>query len=185
MQNLAVARRYARALYDLAAEQQIIDAIEQDLGRVMQQMAENRELKQVIEHQAISPRAKWELVRQAFTDQIGAVTLNFLGVVVQRRRELYLAAMLEEYTRLADEGRGRVEVRVRAAVEMPAESRDNLMQALQNRLGKTVKLSAELDPRLMGGVVVQVGDTLIDGSIRTRLKRIGQRLRRVRVKEQG
>lgn len=185
MLNLAVARRYAQALFDLAREQDQLDQVEQDLQLVVGQIEENPEVGEVLKHRLIAAAVKMDLVRQVFAGRVSPLTLNFLGVVTRRRREFHLTEMFEQYRILANEARGLTEVSLRTAAEVPEENLAALRDALASHLGKQVTLKTALDPELMGGVVVQVGDTLMDGSVRTRLKRLGDRLRRARVKEQG
>lgn len=176
MLNTAVARRYAQALFSLAQEKAMMDQVESDLGIIMQRLADNANIRRVVEHQDIAPERKVALVQQVFGGTVSPLTLNFVCVVVSKRREDHLREMYKQYVELANDQRGVLEAEVRSAVAMSPEQIDALASRLGNRLGKTLRLQAKVEPELMGGIVVRVGDTLLDGSVRTRLKRLRERL---------
>jgi len=168
----AVARRYAQALFSLAQEKGLMDQIEGDLALVVQTLRDNADVRRVVQHQDIPPESKVRLVREVFQSRVNPLTVNFLGVVLVKRREEYLPDIYERYVESANVVRGVVEAEVRSAVPLAAEQAEALAQRLGARLGKTLKLSTRVDAGLMGGVVVRVGDTLLDGSVKTRLQRM-------------
>ena len=172
----AVARRYAQALFGLAQEKGMMDQIEGDLALVVQTLRENSDVQRVVQHQDIPPEAKIRLVKEIFQGKVSPLTLNFLGVVLSKRREEYLPDIYNRYLEQANITRGVVEAEVRSAVPLAQEQTEALAQRLGTKLGKTLKLKTRVEPALMGGIVVRVGDTLLDGSVRTRLQRLRERL---------
>lgn len=176
MLTASVARRYARALFELARERGQVEAIGRDLEQVVRTLESRQDLRALWEHQEVSPRVKQAMIRQEFGDKVSELVLNFLAVVTTRRREAWLGRMLAEYTALADEALGQVEVEVRSAAPLPIETLAELKIRLGQRLGKEVRLTQKVDPDLLGGVVLRVGDVLMDGSVRTQLKRMKERL---------
>jgi len=176
MLSQAVSRRYARALFELAQEKGLLDQVEHELDLVMQMVNADGYLQAVMADVMISPAKKHELVERLFGGKVSPLVLNFLHVVVQKRREANLPAMYREFQDLANEAHGVVEVEVRSAVPLPAETAQNLEVKLVDRLGKRVKFRTQVAPELIGGLVVRVGDTLMDGSVRTRLRRMRERL---------
>nr|PZN42818.1 MAG: F0F1 ATP synthase subunit delta [Bacillota bacterium] len=176
MLSASVARRYARALFDLARERGQVEEVGREVEQVVEAMRASRELRGLWEHQEVSPRLKCALLEQHFKGKVSDLVLHFLFLLVAKRREVWLPRILREYVALADEALGRVEVEVRSAVPLPDEVLDRLAERLRQRLGKEVRFVRRVDPSLLGGLVVRVGDVLMDGSVRTQLRRMQQRL---------
>lgn len=178
MANHAVARRYARALFELAQEKGLLDQVEKELEMVAEMIRTNLKLRWVMNDVMTSPEVKSRLIEELFKGKVSDLVLRFLLVVVRKRREAYIPEMYRAYVDLANEARGIVEVEVRSAVPLDEEIARNLEQKLVARLGKRVKFQTQVAPELIGGLVVRVDDTLMDGSVRTRLARMRERLTR-------
>lgn len=176
MATVAVARRYARALFELAQEKGLIDQVDHELGLVISMIDSNRQLKTVMDDVLIAPEAKRDLVAKLFQGKVSELVLNFMLLVVRKRRETHFPDMYRAYLDLANEARGIVEVEVRSAVALPEETVQRLETKLVDRLGKRVKFQTQVAPELLGGLVVRVGDELMDGSVKTRLNRMRDRL---------
>lgn len=178
MLNMAVARRYAQALFDLAQEKGQIEQVDGEFSMVVNMIEGNRQLKAVIDDVLIAPAVKRDLVEKLLSGKVSALLMNFLKLVVRKRRESFLPQMYRAYLDLANEARGIVEVEVRSAVSLPDVTLQQLEGKLVARLGKRVKFSTQVAPELLGGLVVRVGDELMDGSVKTRLHRMHDRLLR-------
>jgi len=176
MLSHAVSRRYARALFELAQEKGLLDQINRELELVVNMYEADSFLRAFMNDVMISPSKKREVLRDAFEGKVSPLMLNFLYVVVQKRREPYLPSMYRAFQDLANEALGVVEVEVRSAVPLAEETARNLEARLSTKLGKRVKLRTQVAPELIGGLAVRVGDTLMDGSVRTRLRRMHERL---------
>lgn len=176
MLNHAVARRYATALFELAQEKNQIDQIEQELDVVIGVIDANRRLKAIIDDVLIAAEVKQDLLKKLFVDKVSPLLLNLLQVVARKRRESYLPDIRRAYVDLANQARGLVEVEVRSAVPLGEETLAKLEGRLLSRLGKRVRFSTQVAPELVGGLVVRVGDQLMDGSVKTRLQRMRERL---------
>jgi F-type H+-transporting ATPase subunit delta len=176
MLNQAVARRYARALFDLAREKGLVDQVDQELGLVVSMIQQNPRLRAVMDDVLIVPEVKRDLVGKLFTGKVSQLVMNFLFVVIAKRREAYIPQMYRAYLDLANEARGIVEVEVRSAVPLPDQTLQALEAKLAKRTGKRVKFQTQVVPELIGGLVVRVGDQLMDGSVKTRLRRMHERL---------
>jgi F-type H+-transporting ATPase subunit delta len=176
MLNSAVARRYARAIFELAQEKGVVDQIGRELELVASLFETNREFRAVMNDVLIAPQVKREMLNKLLLGKVSDLTMNFLNVVVRKRREAYLPQMYRAYQDLANEALGIVEVEVRSAVQLPEETVRNLEAKLVSRLGKRVKFQTQVAPELIGGLVVRVGDLLMDGSVKTRLARMHDRL---------
>ncbi|HLO02008.1 MAG TPA: ATP synthase F1 subunit delta [Symbiobacteriaceae bacterium] len=174
--NLAVARRYAQALFELAQEKGLMDQVDAELGSVTAAIEGNALLKAAMADVLLQPAVKQNLIEKLFASQVSELVKNFLYLVVRKRREAHLAAIYQAYLDLANAARGVVEVEVRTAVALDNETATRLESNLVAKLGKQVKFKTQVAPELKGGLVVRVGDELLDGSVATRLKRLHERL---------
>jgi len=176
MLSHAVARRYARALFELAQEKGLLEQTQRELELVVHMYESNSYLRGFMNDVMIAPSRKREVLKNTLEGKVSPLMLNFLYVVVQKRREPYLPSIYRAFQDLANEALGVVEVEVRSAVPLAEETARNLEARLTAKLGKRVKLSTQVAPELIGGLAVRVGDTLMDGSVRTRLRRMHERL---------
>ncbi|BAD39073.1 F0F1 ATP synthase subunit delta [Symbiobacterium thermophilum] len=176
MMNHAVARRYARALFELAQEKGLLDQVNRELELVVSMYETDSYLRAFMNDQRISPSQKRKVLASVLEGKVSPLVLHFLYVVVQKRREPHLPSMYRAFQDLANEAMGVVEVEVRSAVPLAEETARNLEAKLTTKLGKRVKLRTQVAPELIGGLAVRVGDTLMDGSVRTRLRRMHERL---------
>lgn len=174
--NLAVARRYAQALFELAQEKALMDQVDQELNLVVTTIEANAPLRAAMADVLLQPEVKQNLIGKLFATEISELVKNFLFLVIRKRREANLEAIYQAYLDLANQARGVVEVEVRTAVPLEQATADRLQANLVTKLGKQVKFKTQVAPELMGGLVVRVGDELLDGSVASRLKRIHERL---------
>lgn len=174
--NQSVARRYARALFDLAQEQNLVDQVERELDLVLRSIEGSKELRLALELRTVSSETKHDVIKKVFAGKVSALALNFLHVLIAKRREQALAAVQAEFVALANNLRGVMEVEVRSAVALDTGVIASLQAKLAARFGKQVKVQTRVEPDLVGGLVVRVGDQLLDGSVKTRLQRIKSRL---------
>jgi F-type H+-transporting ATPase subunit delta len=176
MAELAVVRRYARALFDTAHRAGAVDQIETDLKAVDQVLRATPRFSRVLRAPTVSVDQKKELVQRVFGTRLSPLAARFLTLVVERRRETILNDVYSEFSRLANEERNILAVQVTAATPLTDQERDALAAALTRRTGKTVTLELSIDPQIMGGLLLRMGDTVIDGSIRSRLNQLRARL---------
>lgn len=172
MSRQIVASRYAEALFALAQEQDLIAPVERDLTLLANTLAEHQELDQVLQHRRIESRDKYSLLEELFGKEFHELTLNFLGVLLEKRREGYLADIITGFRREVDLARGILEAEIRTAVELPPEGKEALAAGLTKATGKEMRFEYRVEPELVAGAVLRIGDKVIDGSIATRLKRL-------------
>jgi F-type H+-transporting ATPase subunit delta len=175
----AVAGRYAEALYEIALKENLVDQLEAELKAVVDVFNKSEQLKKVLFHPRITAAEKKEVLASLFKDQISEIALDFLGLVVDRQREIYIADITAYFTGLANKARNISDVQVTSAVELTKEEKKKLAAAMAKSTGKKVRLSFDVDQGLLGGVVVRAGDKVIDGSVRTRLQTLREQLRQI------
>lgn len=175
----AVAGRYAEALYDIALKQNLVDKIEAELKAVEVIFSENIDLQKVLYHPQITAADKKELLNKLFNGKVSEVTGNFLALLVDRRREAFFGDIVAEFVSLANVVRNIVAAQVASAVQLNDKEKGNLDRILAKLTGKKVQTSYAVDPSLIGGVVVRIGDKIIDGSIKTRMANLKERLKAI------
>jgi len=180
----SLAHVYAGALLDLAFEKGVhaevlaeLKAFEQVLGRVPQFVA-------FLNTPRIRREAKADVLAKVFGNRVSDYTLNFFRVVVDKRRQHLLPKMIAAFVDGYHERMGEVVVQVQSAVALEDGQKQRLARALKKKFDKEVILEERVNPRLLGGLVMRVGDTRIDGSLRSRLEAVGARLEAARVRSQ-
>jgi F-type H+-transporting ATPase subunit delta len=176
-QHAAVARRYARALHDLAAEARRAEPVAEELAGFEQLLGRDRELREVLLRPWVKASTKRAIVLEVASRlDVSPLTRNFLALVAQRRRLDALGEILEAYRARVDEAAGRIRARVRSAAPLADGERAALRERLGRRLGKTVLLDTEVDPALLGGFVAEVGSQVLDMSVAGQLSALGERI---------
>ncbi|MGQ9455718.1 MAG: F0F1 ATP synthase subunit delta [Armatimonadota bacterium] len=169
-------RKYAMALLNAAHKSNVVDQVESDLGLVSYVLESEPNLLRVVSSPTISRRRKKAILEDIFGGRIHPLTQSFLDLLVEKSREEILSAIEPEYVELANSFRGVVKAEVTAAVELLAEERERLVRKLSEITDKKIVLLTQVDPSIIGGLIVKIGDTLIDGSIRCQLAAIKSRL---------
>jgi len=177
MINGALVRRYSQALFNIASETSL-DPIDNDLRELTKLVEENGEVKSVLLHPHISVKEKKSVMDKLLGEDFGATTRHFLYLLIDKKRESLLPFIQREFTRLADEARHVVEAKVSSAMALSASQLDDLKQAIGRKTGKDVRIVSEVRAELIGGILIQVGDSVMDGTIAHALERMRVDLRR-------
>lgn len=176
MKDVRVARRYAAALFGIADRDDIIDSVGSDLALIERYLADVPYLRAVLMQPLASEAHKQKVVTDAFSDRVTATSLSFLNLLIRKRRETLIEECIRDYRALVAARNNTVEALAHSAVPLSETQRVKLTESLSRLTGKDVLLTAEVDSNMLGGVVVRVGDTIIDGSVRGRLQRLEQQL---------
>ncbi|MBI3297558.1 MAG: ATP synthase F1 subunit delta [Elusimicrobia bacterium] len=173
LSDRALARRYASALYLSAAGAQESEKVGAELARASRalaaRMAEFR-------HPRTSTADKKAALRAELGDTVSKRVLRFLELLIEKKRFALLPAMAGDFQRLSDEGAGLVHASVKTARPLTEVDSKLLSERLGAFLGKRVLLDVKEDPELMAGVSVRVGDWVLDGSLKGKLRALGARL---------
>jgi F-type H+-transporting ATPase subunit delta len=169
----AIARRYAKALIELATEEDAIEKYYGELTDIESLIAACPEVSAVFSSPAFTLGAKKELLKDIVGRlPISGTVSNFLFVLLQNNRLDQLSQIIAGYRAFADELSGVLRGTVTSALPLEEAQISALRTALEKSTGKKIMLGVELDQSLIGGVVSRVGDKVFDGSIRTQLDRI-------------
>ena len=168
-----LAGRYAVALFELAQEQDALDAVAGDLHTLRDLLAGSADLERLIRSPVLSREEQARAIT-AVGERAGfaPLTLQFLGLLAHKRRLFALPDVIAAYDAMLAEHRGEVGAEVVSAVPLSPEQLESVERQLTAAVGQTVKLSTAVDPNLLGGLVVRVGSRMIDASIRTKLHQL-------------
>jgi F-type H+-transporting ATPase subunit delta len=172
----AIARNYAEALLALAAKENARDAYGALIGGLADVLERDETFKRFLEAPQVSSAKKNEVLGKALAERAPAMFVRFLQKMVTNGRQMLLGAVANEYGNLRDAEEGRVHARVTVSREMSDADRDALAASLTKAMGKTVVPHLTVNPAILGGVVVRIGDTVMDGSVRRRLTALRARM---------
>ncbi len=176
MRDTTIARNYAETLLVLATRAEDLRGWGKMLSDVASAMRENPTLRLFLESPRISAAEKNAVIAKAFQDQMPRLMLRFFQTLVTHRRQMLIPEISEEYLNLVDAAEGRIHARVTVARETDDAGRSAIAAQLSRVFGKEVVPHVSVDPAIMGGVVVHVGDTVLDGSVRRRLASLRRRM---------
>ena len=176
MSDLIIARRYARALYEQAQQDGVLDAVDADMAVIRETLEASRDLNRFFRSPIISREKKQAVVTSLVETQQRPTTLRFLELLVDKKREDLVPEIVAAYRALRDEQEGVVEAHVKTALPLSDEEERTLTTALERMTEQKVRLDVERDPELVGGVVIRVGDTVYDGSVRNKLANLREQL---------
>jgi F-type H+-transporting ATPase subunit delta len=162
---LSVASTYAEALYEAAAETRAVREVAEGLAAFVAAVAEVPELRHALHDPELGGPEKKALV-VSLAEGGHRVLVNFLQVLIDRRRIDELAEIAEAFADLVAKAEGRVEVEAVTAVPLSDELRTQLVDRIQSQTGREVSLTERVDPEIVGGLMLVVGGLLIDGSVR-------------------
>ncbi|WIV12180.1 F0F1 ATP synthase subunit delta [Proteiniborus sp. MB09-C3] len=177
-----IGKRYAEALYEVALELDKLEEFKEEIKAISQILKSEPKLKTIFEHPKLSKDEKKDIINSIFKERVSQEILNLCYIVIDKGRETHLTGISEEYTRLSNEKQGIVEARAITAVPMEDEEMKKLEKQLSKKLDKKVLLSNEIDSTVMGGVLVKIGDKIIDSSIKGRFEELYKDLNNVRVR---
>ncbi|MDQ3674795.1 MAG: ATP synthase F1 subunit delta [Gemmatimonadota bacterium] len=178
MNDATIGRNYAETLLVLArrngeAAQEEWGALIEEIGTAMR---ENQNLRTFLESPKISAGQKIDVLGKALDKRVPRPFLKFLEILVGKRRQMLIPSIAAEYRALIDASEDRVHANVTVAREPAASERDALTRQLSRLYGKRVVAHITTNPAILGGVIVKVGDTVMDGSVRRRLASLKNRM---------
>jgi F-type H+-transporting ATPase subunit delta len=174
--NETIARNYAATLFDLAQRHEGLEAFAGGMDMVVGLLDQNRKFKVFLETPRIADRDKKALLMKVFGEDLPRPLLNFLQVVIDKRRQRVLGDIGQEFRALLDEKMGRAHVSVVVARTLNDDAIEQLSQKLSALLGKDAIPHIRVKPEILGGVHLKSGDTVYDGTLRRRIKQLRRQL---------
>ena len=172
-----VAQVYSRSLFEVASEQGKIDRIRDELGAFADALAQNRELAVFFFSPYFSTQEKEDGLARTVVDA-DETFVNFLGVLIQNHRLPLIHRIRRQFDVLWDHENKRLPVEVTSAVELERSVVEALEARIREQTGQNVQLESKVDPDILGGVVLRVGNSILDASVRNRLEQLRREVAR-------
>jgi len=166
-----IAQVYARSLFQVAQEQDKLDVVREQLGEFADALAGSRELEVFFFSPYFSTEEKKDGLRRAL-DGEDEVVRNFLELLIENHRMPAVFRTRRAYDRMWEEANRLLPVQITSAVELDASVAERIGDEIGRQTGRTVQLTSTVDPDVIGGIVLRVGNSILDASIRTRLEHL-------------
>ena len=171
-----IANRYAEALFQLSEEENITKEIYNELHDVVEVIKNNKELDNVLKSPLVAKNEKTQLIEALFNNKINNDLKNFLKILVEKGRISSLKSIELTFKELLNDKHNIIEGTVISAIALTEKQVKELEEKLSKKYNKNVTLENEVDQSILGGVLVRLGNTQIDGSVKTRLNNIKDNL---------
>jgi len=181
MISAEVAKRYAHGLFLLALEKNVIDSIAEEMKQIDDLLTADRSLLNFLAAPQVSDQDKAAVVRSVFSGKVSRMLEEFLLIVIGKHRNNYLHEIAEAFDELVLDYKGFVKTRVVTAVPLTEPEKKSLVERLEKKSGKKVMAIAEVDASIIGGVIVFLGDQIIDKSVKHQLDLLRDELQAVKV----
>jgi F-type H+-transporting ATPase subunit delta len=176
MNDVTIGRNYAETLLILAKREGEQEEWGTLIESIAEAMREDQTLRTFLESPKLAASRKIEILTKALGKRVPPVFLRFLETVIMKRRQMVIPEIASEYRALIDESEDRVHANVTVVREPAEPERDALKRQLSRLFGKRVVPHFSINPAILGGVIIKVGDTVIDGSVRRRLATLRSRM---------
>lgn len=176
MANETVARRYATAVLQLAAERKNVAETSRDLHRVAGAIAADETTREFFVSPVVDRAEKEQLLLRAFQSRVGEVTLHTLLLLVRKRREALLGEIVKQFDALEMQSRGVESLTVASAKPLPKDELAAIVTRLERAYGRRFEVTERVAPDLIGGIRITMGDRRIDGTVAGRLDELSRTL---------
>lgn len=171
-----VIQGYAAAIFEVAKGEGALDQVEDELFRFARTVEQESKLREALQDQAIPPELRAKVVAELLGKRTSPHTVTLLQFVIAAGKARQLSQIVDALVKKSAEDRSRTVAEVRAATPLGEEQRTKLREAIERATGQQVELKVLVDPSVLGGLLVRVGDQVFDGTIRNRLQLAKERL---------
>ena len=165
MRQTRISTRYAKALFDLTIEQQILEQATSDMKLVISVCKENKDFKLLLKSPIINSKKKIAILKALFEKHIQKISLQFLLIITNKRREIYIESIAEEFINLYKEYKNITITYLKTAVKIDNNTRKTILDIMKQQTGGEIELIEEVKKELLGGFVLDFGDKKYDASI--------------------
>ncbi len=181
MLKRAIGTRYARALFDLANKNGKLAEIEKDYPVIINMITENSDLKSFLFHPAIGNTEKKALLEKLLKNSVSDLFADFVNMLVDKNREPYIELIWEDFKILLMDHNKQETAKIYTPFELSPELKSSIAAGLSKSTGKKVEINEVVDSSLIGGIKVQIGDKVFDGSIKSSLAQLSEALHSAKV----
>lgn len=176
-----VSSRYSEALFDLAIEEEKVDEFYETLLSIKEVFLTNDDFNEVLMHPEITLQEKVSLIKSVF-NEIEKTIINFLLVIIEKNRAKDIVAIIDDFEVFYNEYRNIENAVVYSVVKLKKAQITKLEKQLSNKFSKTVRVTNIIDESIVGGIRVVINNTVIDTSVKTRIKDLGEAIHKVQLK---
>lgn len=176
-----VAHKYASALFMSARERGLIDQAYEQFDALARMFEKDRSLLNFLSSPRIEDEQKHTLIKNVFGSRMDTLFVEYLSLLVRKRRAHYLPEIIDELNRQIEFEKGINRVTVITAVPLDAAEEQKLIPGLQAKSGGTVQLEKKVNPAIMGGMIIVMHDQIVDGSVSHGLSQVEQSLQKIKV----
>ena len=176
MDQSAITVRYAKAFFASAKEKKQLDKLKADIGAVLEVCQSSDDFILLLESPIVKTSKKAALIKKIFEGKINELTLNFLMLVVQNKREVHIPGICRNFLDLSRKDQNIRSAVLTTAAEVDAPTIEKIKTLLQKELNASVELSTRIKPEILGGLVLRLDDKQYDASVASQLKKIKQNL---------
>ncbi len=177
--SLAV-KKYANALFETACEEKCLDEIYEQFRQIYTELCGNKEFEKILHTEILSVKEKDSIFENALKDGNGYL-LNFLKMLTERERTGELREMFVEFEELYKKEKNILEVSAITAIALSKQEEDHIREMLGKKYGKTIYLTCTVDESILGGMVLYVGDTVLDASLRAKLNGLRNNMKQIKL----
>jgi F-type H+-transporting ATPase subunit delta len=170
MKNTRLAHRYAKALFDLAVEQNIVDQVYQDAILIKDVCQENKSFLHLLASPIIKTDKKQAIVREIFSKHIHKVTSSFLQIIIKKRREYYISQIVLQYIDHYKAYKSIEVISITSANTLDETTREKILKKLKTFITKEIELIEIVDPAIIGGFIIQYQDNKYDASVSNKIQ---------------
>ena len=175
-----ISDRYASALYDLAAEKKIVDAVLKDFELLQKCIQENKDLKLLVKSPLITSSDKINIFEKILSkQQTDKLTSTFLKVISRNKRFAKLSSIISQFMNINSQRRGDIFVDVTSAEELLDKQKNGIKDKLKSMLGEKLSLNFNVDKKIIGGLIIKIGSKMIDSSLATKINKLKIAMREV------
>ncbi len=171
-----VSKTYAKALFELAVEGQMVDQILAEYEFVKDSFDEFPEFLEIVKSPKIQVDEKIKILEETFGEKVSDTLINFFKILVDKKRSNVIRDVYDDFNVFVNEEKGLVVARVESVIPLEANEIEALEAKLSKVTGKTVTIDNVINPDIMGGLVVKVGDKVVDGSVKHKLENLKHEL---------
>lgn len=172
MKDVLLARRYAKALFDLALEKSCLDEVNADMTLIAQVMTENRDLCLVMASPIINAAAKKNIIRKIFEGKVNVITLSFMDILIRKGRETHIHAIAFQFKELYLEHKNIITISITTTTTIDKQLEQKIIDVFAKETNKTILIENKIDPNIIGGFVLDMGDYHYDASIKKIIARL-------------
>ena len=167
------ANRYSLALYELASEANLLIQVEENTSAFLTLISNNKEFDNLIKDPTVNQDSLINIINKIFENfKLEVLFKNFLSFLITKRRFFYIEQILRSFVEICSKKRGELKAEIKSAKQLTQEEINKITEELSNNFNSKIKLNYKHDQSLIGGLVVQVGSTMIDTSIKNKLQQI-------------